>query len=195
MAALTTAQQQTYIYRDTKQQISRMTLYLLDDAGGIGSAGNGAYLANDLVGVSDSATVLNHDGATSEIRAKGPYTTDAQTWIAATAAAYTTVADKAVFYFVDAANRVHKYTVACPKPSIFLADNRTVDFTNAAVKQLVADFLNITFSGTAPRGDSPVTNASGIPLVASVAGTRVSTKTPKRFNIFTRNPTLTGQGL
>jgi len=103
--------------------------------------------------------------------------------VAGTAAQFDDVEDKAVLVFQTAAGALHRYSIAAPKATIFQADKETVDYSNTDVAAFVTQLL----TGTTSRDGNTVT--------ASVGGTRKRVKAQRRFNIRTRNPALTGQGL
>lgn len=102
--------------------------------------------------------------------------------VAGAAAVYQTVEDKAVFVFTDAAGGVHRFRLPAPKAAVFQADGETIDFSNADVATWVAAVI-----------------ANAIPIgggaFVSVGGYRQRTATQRRFNVYTRNPAETGQGL
>lgn len=110
---------------------------------------------------------------------------------------YEDVEDKVVFVFQTATGEIHRYQIPAPKSAIFQADGETVDFTNSLVKLAIADALAATFGGTAPDADvsKPFCSRGGAAITVSVGGYRTRKKAIRRFNVFTRNPALTGQGL
>lgn len=186
------AVQQSYTFRDIKNQTARMNVWY--DAGS-GVETDLVLIAEDLVALSDTQYVFLQDGTTKTVKSKGLYTSLEQPYhVEGSTGEYYTVADKAVFYFLDIANKVHKYQVACPKQAIFLStDLETIDFTNSAVKQFVADVTFTTFGGTAPVTSQGLCTSQGTPLLSSIGGLRHRGKMPRKFNIFTRAPSG-GQG-
>lgn len=180
---------QTFTFYDAKQQLARMKVYIADQAFAT-AATDGENIANTLAPLSNSS-----QAAGGVVRSNGPFTSNAVPVSPGTAATYEDVADKAVFVFQDAFGGLHRYQVPCPKTAIFLADQETIDFTNALVKQFVANVTNTTFAGTAPVGmTNALVSREDVPLTAAVGGYRRRGKTPRKFNIFTRNPALSGQG-
>jgi len=183
---------QAYTFYDAKQQSAQLRLFIADDSGStLHDYTDGFNIGVDLAALSNSSVA--GDGA---IRGHGAYTSDPNPVSPGAASTYLDVADKAVFVFQDSVGTLHKYQVPNPKSTIFLADQETIDFTVTAVKQFVADMTHATFSGTAPTVSStnPVVSRSAVPLASSVGGYRRRGKTPRKFNIFTRNPALSGQG-
>jgi hypothetical protein len=186
---MATGAAQSYTFYDAKQQSARVSIYV-NRAGTIAQQeADGVEFGVAMAGLSNTSLDLS-----GSVRAKGPYTSTPTPVSPGTAATYQDVADKAMFFFTDAQGQLHRYQIPCPLASIFLADAETVDFTNAAVKQFVADFTHTTFGGTAPIASNAVVSRNGAVLTAAVGGQRRRGKTPRRFSIYTRNPTLTGQG-
>jgi len=185
--ALPTASQ-SYIFYDAKQQSARMSMFLDNNPAANVVQANAQAIGIDLGAISNTSTA-----AASTVRSKGPLTTAPVPVAPGTIANYLDVSDKAVFVFQDAEGGLHKYQVPCPKSTIFQADQETIDYTVAGVKQFVADMLGVTFSGTAATTTLPVNSRTGVPLTASVGGYRRRGKASRRFNIYTRNAPLTGQ--
>lgn len=197
MTALTTGQPQSFTFRDMKNQTCRIKVHLAPTTATLMATAM-LNLSVDLHAISASQYVTSSDGTANVLVSRGPFNTPEQPWLGASTspADYVTIADKARFAFSDAAGKLHFIEVPCPLDSIFQADKTTIDFSVSIVKQFVADVLNATFSGTAPTaGSLPLTSAQGNAFLTSVGGTRVRRKIQRRFNIYTRNPALTGQGL
>lgn len=198
MAALTTAYKQTFTIRDHKAFNAHMIFYVSQ----LYTATTGALamqqLATDIYGLQTGNSVLTADGVTAVVRSHGLYTTLAQPWTGTfnSTGDYKAVEDKAVFVFQDAAGVVHRYQVPCPLSSIFLADQQTIDVSQAVVKQFLADVLNQTVGGTAPNAATlhAIVSAGSFPLTAFVGGYRGMRKPQRKFNIFTLNPALNGPG-
>lgn len=180
---------QSFTFYDAKQQSARMSIFLDNNPAANVVQANAQFIAVDLGVISNTSTA-----AASTVRSKGPLTTAPVPVSPGTAATYVDVYDKAVFVFQDAEGGLHKYQVPCPKSTIFQADQETIDFTVAGVKQFVADMTAVTFSGTAAQTTLPVNSREGIPLTASVGGYRRRSKASRRFNIYTRNAALSGGG-
>lgn len=198
MAALTTAYKETFTIRDHKAFNAHMIVYLHNSYSA--SAANGAayILAQDIYALQTGNSVLGPDGATATVKAHGPYTSPAQPWSGTfnSSGDYKAVEDKAVFVFQDAAGVVHRYQVPCPLSSIFLADQQTIDVSQAVVKQFLADMLDQTVGGTAPNALTlhPIVSASNYALSFFIGGYRGMRKPQRKFNIFTLNPSLNGPG-
>lgn len=186
---MATGAAQSYTFYDAKQQSRRLSLYVNRAGTVTQQESDGIEFGVALAGCSNTSLDL-----AGSVRAKGPYTSTPVPVAPGTAATYQDVADKAVIVFQDSSGQLHKYQIPCPVSAIFLADAESVDFTNAAVKQLVADFTHTTFGGTAPIASNPVVTRNGAVLTASVGGYRTRKKASQRFNIYTRNSTLSGGG-
>lgn len=181
---------ETLTFYDAKQQSCTMRFFV-SDAGTIAQQeGDGQEIATSVAALSNSS----QGGTAGALRGHGPFTSPPVPVSPGTIATYLDTADKAVIVFQDANGGLHKYEVACPKSSIFLPDAETVDFTNPAVKQFVADMTNTMFGGTAPLTAFPILTRQGVALTAAVGGYRRRVKAPRKFNIYTRNTQLTGGG-
>lgn len=196
--ALTTAFKQTYVIRDHKAFNARTVVYLPSTYTAAQMTSHATQLAQDIYALQTGNTKFLTDGVTPTVEGKGPYTTQSQPWSNTfnSTGDYKAVEDKAIFVFADAAGVVHRYQIPCPLSSIFLADQQTVDSSQAVVKQFVADMLDQTFGGTAPSAAvlHPISSASGFSLTSFVGGYRAMRKAQRKFNIFTLNPSLNGPG-
>ena len=180
---------QSVTFRDSKNQtatVSWWTVYDTTTSRDIIGADADAKVAA-LAALSNCVIASSHGAHNAE---PGPVVSGAN-------AVYENVEDKAVFTFQTAAGEIHRYQVPAPKTAIFQADGETVDFSNALVKLFVADWTNTTFSGTAPDASNllAVSSRGGLVLTVSNGGSRRRVKIERKFNTFTRNPALTGQGL
>lgn len=92
--------------------------------------------------------------------------------------------DKMILTFKDPQGYLHRFAIAAPKSAGFLADLETVDSSQTDVSNLIGDFTTFVYGR----------NTDTSPL-AYVGGTRRRVKQRRRFNIITKNPTLTGPGL
>jgi hypothetical protein len=102
--------------------------------------------------------------------------------VAGTAGTYNDVEDRAIIVFQTPGGAIHRYAIMAPKSTIFLADQETVDFSGGVAAFVTAVLANVT-------------NADGDNLASAVGGYRARVKMQRKFNIRTRNTTLTGQGL
>lgn len=111
-----------------------------------------------------------------------------------TAATYENVEDRCYFNFVTATGIIIRLSVPAPLEGIFMADQKTVDDTNTAVKQLIADALNVTFGGTAPTTGQtePICNRGAQVATKWVGGFRQRRKTRRKMTIWTLSPDETG---
>jgi len=99
--------------------------------------------------------------------------------------------DRAVFTFATLSGSLVKVSVPNPLDSIFLADNMTVDITNAAVAAFVAAF---NLGGAITAGYVGSTSTGSI-LNTYLGGLRVRGRTRRKMNIWVRNPELTAPGI
>lgn len=161
----------TYSFRDSKGQIAKMKV-IVGAATVAACFTNLGTLENHLRAISNAAMWDSLDSNKSD---KEVYGTTAQ---------YADVEDKAVLTYKDAVGGLHRFQVAAPKSAIFLADGETVDSSQtdvAAVNTDMNTFVYGFFTDTAP--------------LTFVGGTRVRRKAIRRFNIWTKNPALTGPGV
>ncbi len=168
MAAPAYANRRAYQFRDAKGQTARMTV-LIGAADAAGFAANADTLRNHLVAMTN-AYVSQVGGAVIA------HTLGA-------AATYLDVEDKAQLTFLDVSGRVHRYAVAAPISAAFQADGETVNAAQAAVAAVIADI--VAFGYGSPLDTAPL---------AYVGGIRGRARFKRRFNIFTKNPTLTDEG-
>lgn len=180
---------QSYTFYDAKQQTARVSMYFDNNPAANIVQANAGFIATDMAVISNSSTA-----AAASIRGNGPFTTAPVPVTPGAQATYLDASDKAVFVFQDAVGGLHKYQIPCPKSTIFQADQETIDFTVAGVKQFVADMTGVVFGGTAAQTTLPTNTRNGVALSASVGGYRVRRKAPRKFNIYTRNAPLSGGG-
>jgi hypothetical protein len=198
VAVLTGAIRQTYIVRDHKGNNARTSIWLQYSSVAADNVQMGQVYSQDLYAMQTGDTLLAHDGTTSVLKSKGPYTTPAQPYPRTfnSSGDYLTVEDKAVFVFASATGSLHRFQLAAPLASIFMADSVTVDTTQAVVKQFIADITATAFGGTNPNVlilRAACDQDSNI-LKSYVGGYRARRKMQRRFSIFTQNPALTGPG-
>lgn len=163
---------QSFTFRDDKGQTAVVRMFLTAaDAAAANTAGSD--IASTIAPLSNAA-LQGSSGAYTSTPAANTYGANAE---------YERVEDKAVLTFQTAVGSIHRYKVPAPKVAIFLADGETVDPANALVIAFVADML----AAGASR--------DGVALSSFIGGTRDATRLKRKFNIFTRNPALTGPGL
>lgn len=161
-------QKVSFTFRDAKNQTARMTFIIGD--------------TTPTTIYADAATLKGHLQALSNAHVQ-IVATDYTDTTTGTAAVYGSVEDKAVFTFQDADGVLHRWKVPAPKTAIFQADGETVDFSVTAVNDFKTDMLAFIY------------DQDGVQITSSVGGTRARVKAQRRFNVRTRNPALTGQGL
>lgn len=168
MAAPADAQFRTMGFRDAKGNTSRMRVLL-------GAATDAALqtafntLQGHVQAITNAAEYDTNNGTLSAHRAYG------------TSAEYNTVEDKAVLTFVSQQGTLHRYQVPAPKTAIFMADQETVDATQADMAAVITDFQTSVYG--LPADTAPVTY---------VGGTRIRRKLHRKATIFDKNPALTG---
>lgn len=124
---------------------------VLDPSGAAVSAIKTAIDALSKVGILGAS--ISQPGSYSTTSAAGAYEDDQ---------------DKGDFTFIDSAGQYHTWRVPAPNPAIFLADNTTIDLTNAAV---------IAFAGYVTGNFNSPTGAS---LTQLVGGRRIRLKSGRR---------------
>lgn len=162
---------QSYTFSDSKGQVSteRMFIGAADDA----TAATDAHDILTALQALTNATLYNAKGAYNT--APGPHTYG-------TTAEYETIEDKAMMVFQTDTGAIHRYLVPAPKSAIFLTDKETVDPTNGLVTTYVTAMLAAAVS------------RDGTAMNAFIGGVRLRKKLQRRFNIFTKNPALSGPG-
>jgi len=178
---------QSYSFRDAKGNTSRLSLFF--------ESGTGTTAQLQSTGLAISADLGNLSNA-AVYKAIGPYTNAAASVAYGNVATYEDVEDKAILTFDTTTGALHRYQIPAPISALFLADGETVDPANANLKQLVADMLVATYLGTAPAAGAVVHTVSrdNLHLADFIGGTRIRRKLHRRFNIYTKNPALTGPG-
>lgn len=160
----------SFTFRDAKNQTAAVHQFL---ASSLTTAQVETQLANllPLYAALTNASVKRNQGVAS----LAP--------VAGTSAEFDDIEDKALMVFQTTTGAIHRYQIPAPKAVVFLADRETVDFSQADVAAWVTQMLIATVS------------QDGVALGASVGGTRLRRKQQRKFNIRTRNPALSGQGL
>jgi hypothetical protein len=159
----------SYTFRDDKMQTAVVRLYMSGADTPSAATLSALNMLPLFQAVSNATVTTGRDHATANV--------------AGVDALYESVEDKMVLVFQTAFGALHRYKIPAPKATCFLADGETVDYTNADVAALVAQFV------------AQASSRDGDNLSASVGGYRQRVKTQRKFNVFTRNPTLSGQGL
>lgn len=161
----------TYGFRDSKGQVAHMRVIV--GAATVAAVYTNIVALGTLIAAVTNASVFNNlDANQADKESYG------------TTATYPDIEDKMVLTYKDAIGHLHRYQVPCPKSAEFLTDGETVDQaeTNmAALNTAFNTYVYGFFNDTAP--------------LTYLGGTRVRRKLQRRFNIFTRNPALSGPGL
>ena len=167
--------QETFSFRDRKGMTSTVTFY----------TSQAGLLAADTA-MQAIFTDIQPLSCALLYKAKGPTNTPPNAVAYPPAVAgepYIDVEDKMVLTATTAAGSLHRWQIPAPLRAGFLGDDRTVDFTNGAVSAFVAAVV------------ANCCDRNGIAITAFLGGFRASRPQHRRFNIITRNPTLSGQGL
>lgn len=168
MAAPVATKLITYGFRDAKANTSRLRVVI----GGATSAAvdtDAVTLLNHLVLVTNANVYLTIDANPADKRTNGG------------TGQFQNSSDKAKMTFTASDGSIHRYQIPAPLAAIFKADLETVDKTVTAIAAVITDFQ--TFCYGAYTDTSPL---------AFVAGVRTRTPMPRRSNIFTLQPDLTG---
>lgn len=161
----------TFSFRDSKGQIAKLRVIV--GAATVSAAYTNIVALGALVAATTNASVYsNLDSNRNDKITYG------------TTASYPDVEDKAVMTYRDAVGQFHRFQIAAPKAVSFLTDGETVDSTETNIAALNTAFNTYVYgflTDTAP--------------LTFVGGTRVRRKAIRRFNIWTRNPALSGPGV
>jgi len=163
---------QTVTFRDDKGQTATTRFFVT-----AADEDTANPLAQDIVDAMAALTNASLDSASGAYtRPPAPHTYGAN-------AQYERIEDKAVLVYQTEAGQLHRYRIPAPKIAIFLADGETVDTGNADVGT-----LNDAMLAAACSGD-------GVAIDTFIGGVLGRSKMQRRYNIFTKNPALTGPGL
>lgn len=167
MAAPAASLQFTYSFRDARGYIARMKVI-------IGDATNSAVVV-------DANTLVGHLRAASNAFAE--INTDTfKPLTYGTAATFENVEDKAVLTFRSTdTGRLSRFSLPAPKSAVFLADQMTVDTSNALISAVINDFTTFVYA-----------NDQATAPLAFVGGLRTRRRNQRKINIFTLNPAGTG---
>jgi hypothetical protein len=176
MAAPATIIRCTYTFRDAKGQVGQMRVY------------QGGADAN-AINTSISANMVIHLQALSNGHVTCRNFADTQDHTYGTTADYKDVEDKLQLTFADENGGLHRFRLPAPKltsagGAVFLADGETPDVANAQVAALLTDMQANAYA-----------NAQATVPMVFIGGYRYRARTIRRFNVFTKNPQLTGPGL
>lgn len=192
MAAVNFGLPQSFTFQDVRNFKAVTRMFAAATSSAANANGDMKKIATALVGLTTSATVLDETGAITVIKSNGVYTTPTQAVTPATTGAYQSISDKVAFVFADAANRPHKFLIACPLESIFSTDNIQVDRTNAAAALFVSQVLSVDTWGGTHTTTAACATAQGPALVGVLAAYRVKSVVPRRFNTSILNSDETG---
>jgi len=162
---------QNVTFRDAKGNTSRMSFFV--------DGATAALQATAAVAVITPLQALSNAIISST---SGPATGVPTEVVYGTAADYQSVEDKAIMTFQTSTGDIHRFQVPAPLASIFLADGETVDPANTLV---------VAYNSAV---NANVTDRHGSLLAFGANGTRIRRKMHRRFNIFTKNPSLSGPG-
>lgn len=181
---MTTGTPQSYVFRDAKGQTATLKMYRQAIDTAAHQQADAQAIASDLLLLTNSASIVSI----------GVYSSPAAANVYGGTGDFQNVEDKAVFVFTTAAGGIHRYAVPAPLQAVFKADLETIDNTVSPVKQFIADMLHATYGGTAPTTLNAACDRAGLVLTSYVGGIRRRAKFKRKFNIFTLDPTLGGEG-
>lgn len=170
---------QSYSFRDDKGQVGKVLMYITD-AAPAGALTKGSNIYTALQALTNAAP----DGA------RGAYTAPPAAHTFGADADYESVESKAILTFQTSVGSIHKYQIPAPLETLFEADGETVktpDGGGDAQQILLNTFVTAMVAGACSR--------DGVAIASYVGGTFIRRKMQRRFNVFTRNPALTGPGL
>lgn len=168
MAAPVSAFRFSLIFRDAKGQVSRTRAI----AGGATAAAvitDIGALATDMQDVTNAHVTTSLDSTINRT-----YGTNAE---------FPNVEDKMVLTFVDPAGNLHRYQIPAPKLAMFQADGETVNASVGVMVTLISAFTSFIYG-----------RSSDVSPLVYVGGIRLRRRFQRRFNIFTLDPTLGGEG-
>jgi hypothetical protein len=167
MAAPAVADQLTVRFRDSKGKTSRLKVI-------IGGADHAATVTNLNTLVTDLAAVTN-----CALRSG----LDPRPLVAyGSTAEFASVEDGALLTFADVVGRLHRFKIPAPKVADFATDQETVVNTGA-MATVITDFTTFVYGS----------NVDTAPLTY-IGGVRLRKKLHRKFTIFTKDPTLSGEG-
>jgi hypothetical protein len=153
-------------FRDAKGQTAKMRVI-------VGAASvSAAY--------TDTVTLQGHLGAASNAAVYNTADTiKSDKLVYGSVATFLDVEDKAILTFKDSIGGLHRYQLAAPISACFYTDTETVNPAATAIAAVIADFQSFVYgfyNDTAP--------------LVYIGGTRLRKKLQRKFNIFTKDPTL-----
>jgi len=168
MAAPATARRYSFRFRDSKGNVAHMRFLI----------GAATVAAAD----GDAVTLLGHLQAISNAHVSrvDAFTPD---YAYGSTAEYETVEDKAAMTFLDQQGKLHRFQVPAPIATDFKTDKETVNSAQADVANVITDIGTFVYGAIADT--SPM---------AYVGGIRVRRRFQRKFNVFTLDPTLSGEG-
>lgn len=121
--------------------------------------------------------------------AKGAYNTAPAPNAYGAAGAYQNIEMKALLTFQTATGAIHRYQVPAPLLSIFDADEETVKTPDGGgdAQQILLDTLVTAMVGN-------VASRDGVLLNSYIGGIFLTRRFKRKFDIFTKDPALTGPG-
>ena len=169
---------QTFSFRDDKGQTSTMRMWIVN-----------ATAAGALAAGSAVATALDALTNAAPGPAKGAFNTPPSPNDYGTTAQYANIEDKALLTFQTATGQVHRYQLPAPKVAIFDPDQETVktpDGGGDAQQILLQNLVDAMVGNVASR--------DGVLLDSYIGGIYIRRRFKRKFDIFTKNPDLTGPG-
>lgn len=169
---------QTYSYRDTKGQTSTMRMWFVNatDAG----AKTAAAAVRAALDALTNAAPGPAKGADNTAPAPNTYGTAAQ---------YQNIENKALLTFQTATGAIHRYQLPCPIVAMFRSDEETVKTPDSGgdAQQILLDTLVTAMVGN-------VSSRDGVLINSFIGGIFINRRFKRKFDIFTKDPGLTGPG-
>lgn len=169
---------QTVSYRDDKGQTAKVAVFVVN-----ATAAGALTTATAIVNAMDDLTNAANNGA------RGAYTKPPAANSYGADAPYESIEDKALLTFQTATGALHRYQIPAPLEDLFEADGETVKTPDDGgdAQQVLLDTFVTAMVGVAASRD-------GVLISSYIGGIRIRRKFQRKFNIFTRNPGLTGPG-
>ena len=168
MAAPATALRYSYVFRDAKGQTARMRVMIGDAT--VTAINTDANNGLTLLQACSNAFV----SVPQDYHKLHTYGTNAT---------YANVEDKAQLTFISQQGTIVRFQLPAPKAASFNTDGETVLASETNIGPLLVWFTTYVYEN--------ITDSSAL---SYVGGIRVRRRFQRRFNIFTKDPTLGGEG-
>jgi hypothetical protein len=169
---------QTFSFRDAKGQTSTIRMWIVN-ATDAGAHAAGLAVHNALDALTNAAPGP----------AKGAYNTAPAPNAYGTAAMYQNIENKALLTFQTATGAIHRYQLPAPILAMFEPDEETVKAPDGGgdAQQILLETLVTAMVGN-------VASRDGVLLASYIGGIFLTRRFKRRFDIFTKDPSLSGAG-